>query len=258
MATFGTVYQNGRSTSSGGDIDLTVVTTTVDTSLNALIALVAARMQGYVDPTPIGVAFDGTAMTLLGTFQRSFYTSGAGDDGELNLYYLLSPGALSAKNLVVNMTNSVNNSAVAAICFEARGVDPSSAANLFGTPTVTGPGSGTSVSIDVTSAVGQSVIDFMAKVGGTSLVVGAGQTQLGTTQVTSWFDCSASYEDGATTVTMSWSWTTSASRGSGGVGLKPGITSQVKKASGVAQASIKKFSGVTIATAKKISGVSNT
>jgi hypothetical protein len=255
---FGTVYQGGRSTSSGGDIDLTVVATTVDSSLHAIIALVGARMQGYVDPTPIGVSFDGTALTLLSAFQRIFYTSGAGDEGELNLYYLRNPGALSGKNLVVNMANSSNNSSVAAIVFEARGVDSSSEANLFGTPASNGPANGTSASVDVGSAAGQVVIDLLGKVGGTGLTVGAGQTQLGTTQVTSWFDLSSSYEAGAATVTMSWSWTTSVSKGIAGVSLKPGVVSQVKKASGVDQASIKKFSGVTIATAKKISGVSNT
>lgn len=153
---------------------------------NPLIVRVALQNGA----TGVTVTYNGVSVPVLvqNTYATFWYAG---------IFYLASP-ASGSNTVSVSWTNS---------CGFAM-----SAQNVAGagtpTNTATGGANATSVSVNVTSATGDTVIDSVCRRGSVTLTAGAGQTEnfthvksTGGTLVTH----GGSYEAGSGTVAMSWS-----------------------------------------------------
>lgn len=142
------------------------------------------------------------------------------------LWYLLAPTAGTADVVIVLASATTLESS--AVCYMY--VDQTTP---FGTATTTS-GTGTSSSVAVTSAVGYRTIDVITKQGPSTdaLTIGASQTYDWTQSIDagSTGEGGGSFENGAATNTMTWSWTNARLYAALGIALIPAsqsVTTQV-------------------------------
>ena len=117
-------------------------------------------------------------------------------------WYKTAP-ATGANNIVVTLDNSPDDIFVGGMSF--TGVDQTTPMD---TEASTYENWGSSVSVDVSSAVNDWVIDNVHVTGNYVITEGAGQTNRWEQEQVSGQSAGGSTEAGATTVTMSWSWPT--------------------------------------------------
>lgn len=124
---------------------------------------------------------------------------------QIRVFRLIAP-ATGSNNIVVSWTGTDEIRCIAA---SYTGVDQTTPEDTA--VSIDGSAGGTSSTGDVTSVTGNMVMDVLVAHGGADpLNVGAGQTQIAQYTGTGGAGTStigASYESGATTTTMSWSWT---------------------------------------------------
>lgn len=210
--TFASIEQHDTTQASGSGNDELTLRHRV-TSLGQNLILVV-RVGVRINVTVSSVTFGAASLTQL-------VTSGTGPKAEI--WYLKNPTP-GTEDVVVTLSA---NSSVEAAATTYLYVDQTTS---FGTPS-SGNGTGTSSSIVHTSAVGELTIDVLSKQGGVgdALIIGANQTQdflksvgsSGTAQGV------GSYEAGAASNTMTWSWTNSRAHAEAAVSLKPARKSVV-------------------------------
>lgn len=191
-ASSGVILFDANSTeSTQGDTSLTWSHTCTGTDRILFVAVSQFRSGA---PLTVTGTYDGVSMTELST-----QTYGAGGDQKLTVLYLVNPA--SGTNDIVLSVGSTSWMAAAAASF--TGVDQTTP---VGTPSTTTVSSATSVSQDISSETGDMVVDFLVWYNGAH-TVGADQT------VRAFFDGGSaddstliSTEAGASTVTMSHSW----------------------------------------------------
>lgn len=163
------------------------------------ILIVGVAIRNAASETVTSITFNGISLSLLSAVPNGVSVS-------TEMWYLKNPPSVTA-NIVVTVSAGARFVVGAASFF---GVHQSS---TFGT-TATATGSTQLATVDVTSATGELVIDSVGKVNSTeAITVGASQNE-------EWNDVTTSAtagqnpigggstEAGATTTTMSWSWTT--------------------------------------------------
>lgn len=172
------------------------------------ILLVGVSLNGTSTPLVTAITFAGDSMTqVTGALASSSQES-------KDVWYLLNP-KVGAGAFVVTTSGSVNHGAASAACY--NGVDVSSFATASGS-IGTASGSSGAVSQNVTSQVGELVVDFImyssnSSGGGGSLTPDAGQTEITEIEVGSgsiFAGASGSYKSGAASVDMNWSYSVSA------------------------------------------------
>lgn len=160
------------------------------------------------EPANLAGTYDSVSMTKLDSVAIA--------SAEVLIVFRLANPNTGAKTVSITWTGSFD-SVGAALSY--TGVDQSTP---DGTTTADSSGGEVSSSIDVTSAAGQTVIDFIGirqNTDGTE-APGGGQTQRATHE-SSYINLYGSEEAGATTTTMSWTWTTAAARYHIGVPIRP-------------------------------------
>jgi len=176
------------------DIDRTT-TITVPAGTNRLIVVnVSLRNSAGESVSSVVSNVDG-ALTLKTSVQASATT------GRAELWYLLAP-SVGAHSIVVTFSAAVR-AIVSSHCYQ----DVHQGAP-FGTAATASALSGATATVDVTSAVGELVIDVLARIDEDAITVGAGQTEMVNTKTTNGTSADiragVSREAGAPTVTMSW------------------------------------------------------
>jgi hypothetical protein len=171
----------------------TTLVVTVPANANCLLI----RVAGFDDTPPIGtitsVTVNGVAATLITSIDHT-----ASSANIVAMYYYMNPP--SGGNTVVANYSAGFFQAILSVASLA-GVHPYSP---IGTP-ATAEGATGVATVDVTSAAGEKVFDVVSSFSG-ARTVGAGQIVDYTYQVIGGdFGSCGSREDGAATVTMSWS-----------------------------------------------------
>jgi hypothetical protein len=199
-----TLAFHAAASGTGSGTTLSFNHTLTGTQINAyvFVGVVTNHWGGH---SVSGVTYDGAAMTAVG--------SPLNIDGSTN--YLttfriaLGSKAAGAYAVVVSTSTSVTISA-AAISFV--GVDQATPIGTAATRT----GYTNAPTLDVSSATGEIVVDFNATRTDKTTTAGAGQTERVNLQR---IGCST--ESGASTTTMSWSWTGDVESASIGIPIKP-------------------------------------
>lgn len=167
-------------------------------SNRALYAAISSG-SGLTDVSTVTATYSGVSMDVLFTD-----TSVAGR--EIRVFRLVAP-ATGANDIVFSWSGNNFLRAVAASFTGVDQSDPDDAQTA-----IDGSGGGTSSSGDQSSTVGDMVMDALLVTNGvTGLTAGASQTEIN--QIVAdgsgaeYLGIAASYEAGASTTTMSWSWT---------------------------------------------------
>lgn len=162
--------------------------------------------EAYSGSNPTGVTYNGVALTNLWVQEPSNHKGSA--------WYLVAP-TTGEHNVVVTWATSQDYVAAGAASY--TGVHQTTP---IGTPVSTYVYD-ISISVNVSSAVGEWVLDAIS-CGKPDAIIGAGQTQR---YVDSKYDQRTihSTKDGATSVTMSWTWTGNAWFSLGAVPIKPAV-----------------------------------
>jgi len=170
---------------------------------NGSNTLVIAGFRFYTNGQAVtAVTYGGVTMTLL---RAEAFTA---PDFEARQYVLINPPS-GTQTFTVSFDGAVD---IDAIVVPFTGVNQSAAT---GTPNGA-HGGATGASIDLASAAGEVVLDFLYAFDTTGLTIGAGQTQQASIG-----NVRASTEAGAATTTMSWTWTNSDTYLMLGVPIKP-------------------------------------
>lgn len=200
-------------TTAVGTDDLTFAHT-VSGALRILIVSIGMRSDTGVGRNDIGsVTYGGVSMTRLDTQQKNAL--------DVYLYYLVAP-ATGANNVIVDVNPRYAGCNIAAVAASYTGVNQ---VTPLGTQAKTGVTT-TSMSVNVSSATGELVVDAAGKLNTDVLNVGADQTQRGQNGGgTGGAHARAAISDeaGAATTTMSWSWTNSVDAAVIAVPMKPGV-----------------------------------
>lgn len=174
-----------------------VVSHTVAADANFLLVGIArGNLDNALTISP-GPAWNGTSM---GSAIGDAYSTGP---SRMQVWALTAP-ATGTHNLTFTMS-ATNNGRIGVMVRSYKGVDQ---ATPYGTVATNVDGGGATpytVSMNVSSATGELVSDFIYGWGSTGLTVGAGQTERVNQPTTSGSYYGSSDEDGATTTTMSWS-----------------------------------------------------
>lgn len=189
----------------------TSITFTLNCNGNLLIVGVAVASNSSSLVTNMAVTFNGVAMTLIGSETNSRH----------NVYlFKLADPSQGSYSVAVTWTND--------------GWGMAFGQAFTGAQSETGTfASADAATVNVTSAVGEYVIDCMA-CADTTITVGAGQTQIAQTNAQSdsgdtsgdWMVGAGSYEAGAASVTMDWTGVATA-KCICGVSIKPSAGQQV-------------------------------
>lgn len=147
-------------------------------------------------PNYSDLKYAGVSMTLL----KSEFMSGVGM--YCKIFGLVAP-ASGANNLVLTHPGGAPSEQHIVIS-SWTGVDQSTPTGTA-VSTLQDNGSNSSISVVASSAAGEVVVDGVA-VYNRSITAGAGQTSLGNTGAGYYPTTASSYESGAGSVTMSWSW----------------------------------------------------
>ncbi|UCC45002.1 MAG: DUF4347 domain-containing protein, partial [Candidatus Zixiibacteriota bacterium] len=156
---------------------------------------------------PSSMSYNGVALTQVGV------QTGTGQN-RMEIWSLVAPD-IGTHNLTINWSGEPSGASLGIITF--TGVDQTTPLGTFASAT----GSGTSGSVNVTSAAGELVFgSVMVSASNQDLIPGGSQTEqwdiIGGSA-----NGGGSTEVGAPTVTTSWSWTSSANWAIGGVSIKP-------------------------------------
>ncbi len=201
--------------------------------------VLVASTAVFTPNTLNSVTYAAAAMTQIATANNNNYKAFS--------HYKLSP-ATGANNVVMTFSSTGNYGSTSAISFS--GADTSAIGNSN-----QGTGNGTSSSQNVTASANSYVVDCeKIEGGGSSLTVGANQTQIHQTTGGDGIEGS-SYEQGTGTVTMSWSWTGSVKYAMTVVEVKELVTTAIKTWDGLATASHKTHNGSAVASRKKWNGL---
>lgn len=181
---------------------------TAPDSGDRILVVVVAVDDDTIDVS--GITYGGQALTLQTR------------NGRVEVWYLVAP-PIGSNTVSVSLSSNENASIVA---LSYSHVDQSTP---FGTA-VSGSdetGTATSLSVNVSSAGRQLVIDGIAVNGNPALTAGAGQTERGEVNAggSGGIMAGASEEAGAATTTMSWSWTGGQRCWMVGVPLRPAVSS---------------------------------
>lgn len=156
---------------------------------------------------PSSVTYNGVAMTSIGSAVNGQYS--------VYQYYLIAP-ATGSNNISVSVTGNVFDLGIIGISM--TDVDQTIAIGTQATAT----GTNTTPTVNVSSAANELIVDALIIIYNGTLTVGAGQTERAQGFGGSGFTKHAgSTEDGAGTVTMSWSNTTSQTWAIAGTPFKP-------------------------------------
>jgi hypothetical protein len=191
--------QTSANDGAGSHGSLTFTHNVPNTGSNRILIV---SVGGYVytssTPTISGVTYNGDALSLYGSIHT--YTSGNNHFYEA-FYYLANPDTGSNYNVVITFSESLNDISAGAISYS--GVHQTTP---FSGALVTGTNSGTTASVNVSSASDELVIDAVWAVEGTGddIDVGAGQTEIFDITSPDNYNLGGSEETGAATTTMSW------------------------------------------------------
>lgn len=173
---------------------------------------------GLAGPLAISaVAYNGDSLT-----QGISNSSPSASDGQSEIWYLLNPDS-GANNVVITWDFALDGRKKA-LAISWTGVNQTAP---VGSGTGTGSGAtgsldGTSSSLSVSGAVGEVILDCMVlgTSSGEAPTVGSGQTQRASS-FSSTLGFGVSTENGAETVSMDWSWSTSTCRRQTALQIKP-------------------------------------
>jgi hypothetical protein len=178
---------------------------TTGTGQNRLM-LVGISVSNWPDtPSVSSATYAGQALTLVGS---------AFIDGEGVLIYSLVNPPSGTANVVIDYSSNPNYGSVVGV-MSFTGVDQTTPLGPFAGAT----GSGTSASVNVSSAPDELVFDTVMNAYDKAIYVGGNQTQRWNNQGEP--TAGGSTEAGASSVTMSWSWTWSNPWAIGAVSIKP-------------------------------------
>lgn len=200
--------------STGTKNDGTGTTHTLSYTLNGSANFLLARIQwNEVGDTISSVTWDGGAMTAAGSVAAD------GDDHKCVIYYLASP-ATGTRNLVVTFSGAVGGAFIGADGYS--GVDTTTPVSDYTTGISVGSAA-SPASITIDSATDDLVVDLLGWAwNGATMTVGAGQTEdvnlADTLFGGSHAGCSS--EPGATSVTMSWTYTGNLNWAMAGLNIK--------------------------------------
>lgn len=194
----------GTATTNTTEGDPQTIVFTPDAGSNRIV-VVAIAVRDSTNPTN---TINGVSSNLGGTWTQYALASNGGTPPARAAIYYSTNFASGSQTLSVDYTIASPTQGTIGV-YTCTGVDTVSPWRASAT---TGSGSGTSGSINVSSAVGDVVVDVLALSGSTgdALTIGAGQTSkynLSNGGVN--LIAGASTEDGAATTTMSWSWVNS-------------------------------------------------
>jgi len=215
----------GQKTAVGTTLDVSHVATGTGTD-GLLVVFVAINTSGATTVT--GVVWDqggaNTALTQLGTLDAA-NSAVRGD-----IWYLKAPSA-GTKTIRVT-TSAAQATILKAVTF--TGVNQTTAMDGFATDDNT---TGTASSTDVTSATGNLVVDMTLwedPLDQSAESPGGGQSLIGTAEEIAGniLGVSCSKEAGASTVTMSWSWTSSVTSAQVAANINALTSTQVNLLSG--------------------------
>ena len=164
------------------------------------------------DGTVTSLTYAGQALTLVGR--------GKATGGRVEIWELVSP-TVGTANIVANFNNKQQ---VVAGAVDFFGVDQTAPTGTF----ISAGGTSTAPSVDVTSAIGDIVIDALWGNDGVTATAGAGQTVQWTNATgssTNFIRGAGSTEAGAASVTMSWTLNSSVQWVDGGVSLHQFVNS---------------------------------
>ena len=180
------------------DIDRTT-TITVPAGTNRLIVVNVSLRNSAGESVASVVSNVGGALTLKTSVEAS------ATEARAELWYLIGP---STGVHVITVTFSADvRSIVSSHCY--RNVHQSVPFGTAATASELAGSTGETATVDATSAVGELVIDVLARVDIDAITAGAGQTEMVNTVTTDEIAslnirAGVSREDGAATVTMSW------------------------------------------------------
>lgn len=214
----------GSATTSTTEADPQTVTFSPDAGSNRIV-IVAGSMRDSTNPTN---TVNGVSSSGGGTWTQYALDANAGSPPARSYIYYSTNFTSGSQTISIDYTIASPTQGTVGV-FTCTGVDTASPWRATRT---TASGSGTSGSMNVSSALGDVVIDVLSLSGSTgdALTIGAGQT--------SKFNLSnggvnliagSSTEDGAATVTMSWSWANSRPWVSVGGSLKEAVIAAVTR-----------------------------
>ncbi len=168
---------------------------TVNSGSNRILIVEVGIRQGGANETVASITYGGQALTLAGTAELN-------TQADAEIWYLLAP-AVGTANVVVTLNGGHPFVAGATDYF---GVDQSTPLGTLAAAT----GSNSTPSVNVSSAPGQLVVDMVVAQGDSNSIAvsGSGQVQLWNQNTgSSGGDARGgdSYQNGASSVTMSWS-----------------------------------------------------
>lgn len=206
-----------------GDATSTTLTWahTVGASGADRILVVAVQIaRGSSIPSVSTVTYAGQSLTKTDGAPADMTKQNSANTKRVELWKLVNPPT-GTNNIVLTISaggSLTNRAVVGAEASSWTGVDQTTP---LGT-SASASGTSTTPSVDVSSAAGEVVVDSVGAGATTSttLTVGAGQTQISTTQPLNAGVGASSYEDGAATTTMSWTASSSAAWATVGVPLK--------------------------------------
>lgn len=152
------------------------------------IVLIAMTRADGTNKTATGVTYNGVAMSLAGSKARG---DGA---APIQIWYLVG-AASGTHDIVASYSESLN------LYMQSASFNGGNAVTNYNSA----GGTSTAVSVAITSATNDMVVDFFSTNNyGTGPTVGAGQTQITAADSGTIGSLASSYESGAASVTMSW------------------------------------------------------
>jgi len=207
----GTVTFDAGTTATVTAVSTKTFAHTVASQANRVLMVTSQTASGGISTA----TYAGKAMTKL--------TSGGAAGARVGIFYLIDPPA-GANNVVIKFNGTVTGHASASSFYNVSQTSP-----FRDTATITG--TGTTASRTVVSATGDLVFDAVCVDTTNALTVGAGQTQ-NWTNAANTVRGGSSRENGAASVTMSWTWTGSSLYGIIAVPIKPVTTPYIYCADG--------------------------
>lgn len=177
----------------GSDSGNTLITGSTNTWAHTCGAsatiLIVGIMARDTSNLATGITYNSVALTKLGSQDIV-------GDGMLEIWYLLNPTTGSAQNIVVTWAGSEVSSGA------GSSYNGGYAFANFASAEGSGVGNPT-MTVNVTSSIGDMVVDLASLRFGNSITVGAGQTQVANMTPANQ-KTGMSYEAGGATITMSW------------------------------------------------------
>jgi len=198
------------STATTASSSVTIAHTTSGANRLMLVGVSITKDTGGGAPSVSSITYNGVPLSFVGARATS------DNFGRMEIWGL-APPATGTNNVVVTFSAKPNAATVGVTTF--TGVDQSTPLGTFASAT----GDSTDASVDVSSAAGQLVFDTLVveSVDDLDLVPGAGQTERWDLYRSKAANGGGSTEAGASTVTMSWSWSPADKWAIGAVPIRP-------------------------------------